>query len=110
MEKNMNIEFISYTGKYPCLCSGILTLRINGENYTFGYPSIFEKSASCDFPQFWEPGGSVDFSREEIEKGEWTICDDSMGLIEKHFGEGFLEKAIKIFNENVEKGCCGGCV
>ena len=32
-----HVEFISYTGRYPNLCSGILTLRIDGKEVTFGY-------------------------------------------------------------------------
>ena len=31
-----NVEFISYDGKYPCLCSGKLILRIDGVIVTFG--------------------------------------------------------------------------
>lgn len=33
----MDIKFISYTGKYPNLCDGILTLEIDGEQVSFGY-------------------------------------------------------------------------
>ena len=31
------IKFISYTGKYPNLCSGVLTVEINGKEYKFGH-------------------------------------------------------------------------
>ena len=31
------IKFISYTGKYPCLCLGVLTVEINGKKYKFGH-------------------------------------------------------------------------
>ena len=30
-EGNEHVKFISYTGKYPNLCSGIITLEIDGE-------------------------------------------------------------------------------
>ena len=32
-----HVKFISYTGKYPCLCSGILTLEIDDKRIQFGY-------------------------------------------------------------------------
>lgn len=35
-KRNENVKFISYTGKYPCLCMGVLTLEIEGEKYKFG--------------------------------------------------------------------------
>ena len=31
------VEFVSYTGTYPNLCSGVLTLRIDGEEVRFGH-------------------------------------------------------------------------
>lgn len=36
-EHSQNVEFVSYTGKFPNLCSGVLTLRIDGENVKFGH-------------------------------------------------------------------------
>jgi hypothetical protein len=32
----MNIEFVSYNGKYPNLCSGKLTVKIDGKEVSFG--------------------------------------------------------------------------
>ena len=31
-----DVKFISYTGKYPVLCCGVLTLEIDGEIVEFG--------------------------------------------------------------------------
>lgn len=39
---NTHVKFVKYTGEYPNLCSGTLTLEIDGQNYTFGYPADFE--------------------------------------------------------------------
>ena len=33
------IKFISYTGKYPNLCSGVFTVEIDGKEYKFGHES-----------------------------------------------------------------------
>ena len=30
------VEFVSYTGEFPNLCRGVLTLRIDGEEVRFG--------------------------------------------------------------------------
>lgn len=32
-----HVEFVSYSGKWPNLCSGELTLEIDGEEVAFGY-------------------------------------------------------------------------
>lgn len=38
-----NVRFISYSGKWPTLCSGILDLEIEGTVYRFGYGEKHEK-------------------------------------------------------------------
>lgn len=35
--KNNRVKFVSYTGKSPNLCSGVLTLKIDGTQYKFGH-------------------------------------------------------------------------
>lgn len=37
MRNNNHVKFVSYTGNYPNLCRGDLTLEIDGEIVTFGY-------------------------------------------------------------------------
>lgn len=32
-----HVKFVSYTGKWPNLCSGVLTLEIDGIEYHFGH-------------------------------------------------------------------------
>ena len=56
--KDNVVEFVSYTGKYPNLCSGVLTLKINGKIYTFGYGQKYDK--------FWESGGGLDRDYDPI--------------------------------------------
>lgn len=95
--ENNNVKFIDYTGKYPCLCSGDLTLEINGKTYKFGYGQ--------EYPKFWFSGGSCNF-REGVSKGEWEInVDDLPEELKKYSLE-----IDRVFNENVEQGCCGGCL
>lgn len=45
------IKFISYDGKYPHLCSGVLTVDINGQLYAFC--SITEHDQT-HFRLFWK--------------------------------------------------------
>ena len=94
-----NVRFISYDGKWPNLCSGILTLEICGEVHTFG-PGYKNNS---EFDEFWSTGGEC--SMENITHSEWNIHVDALP-------EQFRPYAAEIdreFNKNVEFGCCGGC-
>ena len=93
-----HVKFISYTGKYPYLCNGILTLEIDGRKVTFG------DDESCDDGIFWESGGLC--YRSNIERGEWAInFDDIPEPYQK-----YAKEIDFVFNKNVEKGCCGGCI
>lgn len=121
---NNRVEFISYDGKWPCLCSGVLTLKIDGEIVKFGHHTMmghwnkktnnwFYKDENPDKPnyeRFWSSGGSCGFesgwTNEYVHTAEWKI--DVEELPEK-----FVELASEIdevFNENVTWGCCGGCL
>lgn len=90
------IEFVSYTGKWPVLCSGEFTFKINGKQYTI------ENLIS---------GGRIGFKHgyggeEYIEKGPWSLHEDSLPDELKP-----CKRLItKMVNENVEQGCCGGCI
>ena len=100
------IEFISYDGKYPNLCSGTLKLKIDGKEHTFLY---------C------LSSGGTDYSDEDwnwtVERGEWTF-DPKFSIIDhgKSKSEDFnftpeeIELINNLVNQNVEQGCCGGCI
>ncbi len=110
MSPKENIKFISYTGRYPNLCRGILTLEINGERVSFGLNSIEEKDKKIDYPPFWESGGECGFYNNYTEsythKSKWIINKEEFpDKYKKYFKE--IEE---IFNENIPWGCCGGCL
>ena len=94
--KEKVLEFVSYNGSYPNLCSGTLILKLNGKEIRF--PDYCLSS-----------GGSAyftnNYSEEHVDKGEWNI---------KYFPDDFPEElkdtAIRLVNENVHQGCCGGCL
>ena len=103
------VEFINYTGKYPNLCSGDLTLKINGIEYIFS--SRYKNTLNIDLlPSFWAPGGKLERDSNGKysikEKGDWEFVNERL------FKEEILkykDEIMKVFNENVPKGCCGGC-
>ena len=116
------VKFISYNGAYPCLCHGVLILEIDGKQYKFGHNSLkyhFDKNGkgyyededpkAPNFETFWSSGGSVTHDDDwnwDIQHREWEIDVEELP-------EQFRELAAEIdavFNENVDYGCCGGCI
>lgn len=101
-----HVKFISYTGEFPNLCSGILTLEIDGVEYTFGDRYNRPKP---EFKRFWRSGGNVSFDSnwyEHVKSGEWHI---NVNDLPEQFRK-YAQEIDIVFNENVEWGCCGGCV
>lgn len=97
---NEHVKFVSYTGKYPCLCSGILTLEIDGETVKFGM------DLDCEYGKFWYSGGCTNWHTGDVEHGDWKI--DVQDIPEKY--RKYANEIDIAFNENVERGCCGGCL
>lgn len=59
-----HVKFVSYTGKWPNLCSGVLTLEIDGIVYCFGhevgsYDFKANKYKDNNSDSFWHSGGCV---------------------------------------------------
>jgi hypothetical protein len=102
-----HVKFISYTGRYPNLCSGILTLEIDGEIATFGYG--FKSKDKPKYDKFWSSGGCVSFDEHwnaNVDEGSWVI--DVNELPEKY--RKYAMEINEVFNDNVPWGCCGGCL
>lgn len=103
MVKEKSVEFLSYTGAYPNLCCGMLTLKINGVIATFGV------SMDAQYPEFWCSGGRVWFDRDwcdHVESGPWQFNEKKLPEIYRPFAN----EIFAAFNENVPHGCCGGCI
>ena len=102
-----NVEFISYTGRYPNLCSGVLTLKIDGKEYKFGNRYSHK---DVDYPIFWSSGGSCGFTRnyesDYCNSGEWRI---DMNELPDEL-KAYAAEIDEVFNSNVSYGCCGGCL
>ena len=91
----MELKFVSYDGEYPNLCSGVLIMELDGKEIEFPEYCL-SSTGSCGFDSEWN---------EIIEKGDWIIIE-----FPENFPENLKSKAIELVNENVRKGCCGGCL
>ena len=114
------IKFISYTGRYPTLCSGTLTVEIDWKEVKFGHEACrynFKTDSYDDDPdhthleKFWCSGGGLQRNYEGAYEGKWEL--DPYYTREANYPEEIkklLPELLKVFNENVEHGCCGGCL
>lgn len=102
-EKSDHVKFISYSGRYPNLCSGTLVLEIDGIQYKF---CSYDYDNKTSFPRFWSSGGGISSDYSHSFTGEWEI--DYTDIPEQFKKYAF--EMDKVFNENVEHGCCGGCI
>lgn len=87
------VEFVSYDGRFPNLCSGTLVLKIDGVERTMP-PCCMRSGGSVTFDSDW---------CEHVDSGLWSVDvpDDLMDLKDE------IEECV---NANVPHGCCGGCV
>ena len=101
-----HVKFVLYTGKYPNLCRGTLTLEIDGEIVHFSNSYIHSQY----YDGFWRTGGESgfkkDYSDAYVTTGEWIIDVDM--LPDKY--KKYAAEIDEVFNANVEYGCCGGCL
>ena len=93
------VEFVSYSGSFPNLCSGKLVLKIDGKEVSFGPHKN----------KFWFTGGNCGFDSrgcENITHDEWKLWEDE---IPPQYTK-YAQEMIDVFNANVPFGCCGGCI
>lgn len=106
---NNHVEFIDYTGEYPNLCRGILTLKIDGNEVKFGhdynnYNITTGKFNDTNYGSFWSSGGGLDRNYCAY-SGQWEI--DVNDIPEQY--KKYAAEIDDVFNANVRYGCCGGC-
>jgi len=100
-----DIKIVSYTGRWPNLCSGILTFRTyspGGHSTLYAWDNVLESNGTCCASNDYEPT-----------EGPWSVRWDPYDPKTRREMEAFgpaaralLEKRI---NDSLEKGCCGGC-
>lgn len=98
------VKFLYYTGKWPNLCSGELALEIKGEKVTFS-PRGYVPNVGI-YPCFWSSGGGLNPNYEGTYQREWKI---DVNKIPEEYRK-YAAEIDKVFNENVEWGCCGDCI
>lgn len=100
LETGINhIEFVSYDGRYPNYCSGKLELLIDGVSHIFMPRHKMSKPEDeTHHCSFWSRGCLS-------ESGEWET--DCFKLPESLLP--FAWEIDRVFNENVNNCCCGGC-
>ena len=86
---------IHYDGDYPNLCGGYLVVSVDGHTYDFGRYAL-STSGSVWFD---------DKGYDQVSEGEWRINHWPDAVPEDI--RDAIEEAI---NEQVEHGCCGGCI
>ena len=89
------LKFVSYGGVYPTLCRGKLIMELNGEKIIFP-DNCLSSGGSVSFTDDWE---------EIIESGAWGISS-----YPENFPDELQNEAEELVNDNIDFGCCGGCV
>lgn len=85
---------IKYNGSYPCLCMGHLQVWLDDNYYDFGSYCL-------------QSGGLWYFDKDGdviTEQGEWTLES-----VPDNFPPEYITPLLKVINEQIPLGCCGGC-
>ena len=94
-ETKHNLEFVSYNGEFPNLCSGKLIMKLDDKVLEFP-DHCLSSCGNVSFNDDWD---------EVVTTGDWVITD-----FPEDFPEELKDLALELVNDNVNKGCCGGCV
>ena len=96
-----HVSFVSFSGRYPRLCGGILVLRIDGVAYRFGWDE------TCQFRPFWRSGGYIRHGTWRYSAaGPWIVDAD---LLPTQF-KAYANEIARAMNAHMKLGCCGGCL
>ena len=67
------VKFISYSGRFPNLCSGTLVLEIDGARHEFNYANACSTSPRHNkHDSFWSTGGGL-VGYDSTYQGEWLV-------------------------------------
>ena len=89
-----HVKFISYTGEWPSLCLGTLTLEVNGRVYKLDH--VLASGGTC----------IITDTHDETTSGDWLVLKDRLPIEIRQY----YEEICLVVNKNVKHGCCGGCV
>lgn len=93
------IEFVGYDGKYPNLCCGVLTIKVDGVLYSLK-DCLMVEGIFCTDPY-----------SKQYKTYPWTLdtVDFKLCTREINFTKEEVEYLEKLCNEHIPKGHCGGC-
>ena len=89
------IEFIKYDGKWPCLCFGTLSIKVNGKAYHLD--NVLISGGEITHNGHWE-----DICVSHL---PWKIDLNEYPELKQYEAE-----ILEVVNDNIEYGCCGGCI
>lgn len=87
----MNIEFVSYDGEYPTLCSGTLVIKVNGKEMALNHVMV---SGGCYF-----------YNDDDVDQAPWCVSLEKYPELMP-----YEEEIAECVNANIPYGCCGGCI
>jgi hypothetical protein len=92
----MAVKFVSYTYPPYNLCKGELTIEVNGKTYTLEKGALYT-SGSCY---------ETEDGNYETYQGDWKLYDTDLPVEIR----AYMTEILEVVNNNVEHGCCGGCM
>lgn len=95
MDNNVKIEFLGYDGAYPCLCCGTLKIKVNDKLYCLQNALISGGWVMCVDDDY----------NFDVGTGDWEVDLEQFPELEP-----YKEQITELVNDNVEQGCCGGCI
>lgn len=109
MSIRRRVEFVDYDGMYPNLCSGALSVKLDGKLVVFK-PSHKTKKDEKVFESFWSSSDCYCYGKEAYDKAVlylngWTFTGDDFP---EELSDYYFELC-HVFAENVEAPHCGGC-
>jgi hypothetical protein len=90
-----SLKFVSYNGKYPNLCSGTLTIRLNGKRISM--ENALASGGKCRITADYE---------EHVTMGDWEVIEHKLPTSARPY----ITEITALVNEKVPRGCCGGCI
>ena len=94
MKEEIKIE---YDGKWPCLCMGHLKVFIGETSYDFGN-YVLNSGGGIHRNEDWDMWTT---------EGPWGIDEEE---IPKDFPKDRIDDLLKVINDTIPHGCCGGCI
>lgn len=94
-----DIKIVSYSGRYPNLCHGVLKLRINKKLVSL--ENILTSGGQCGIDsKTWE---------SHVTQAPWRILDRDWGKV-PDWVKPYKDDILHAVNKNIPYGCCGGCI